>query len=75
MSAEFPREELESIAATVAWNGWKDSAATIAQAILAYDQLSERLVMDATEASLEIGKLRLENVALRARLAALEPTP
>lgn len=58
---EFPRDELERLAQRIelfANPFYADKPAVLRAAVKAYDQLAERCVMDATEASLTIAELR-----------------
>lgn len=64
--AEFPREELQTLATYLDGIALWSNAAHIGEAIKAYDELAERLVMDAVKASLEIANLR-------ARLREVDP--
>lgn len=56
--AEFPREELTEIARDLDRLGMWRLGTAVWQAIKSHNELADRCVMDATEASLEIARLR-----------------
>lgn len=79
--SDFPREDLEAIRDELIRCGmvlerqeiWDKAAAVLRQAITAYDQLSDRLVMDTAALRAELGQKNDTIRALQALVAATTP--